>query len=185
VVDGVKGTLALGLDLNYDTLLVPALDEVSSSYGLLAEVLLGGLLLDLLSVTRGREMARRYVDYSRRRDFLLCDFKKLSPQAAANYRHVVKAKRAAPVRSLSRSISRATAGYRRFLGNSPSCPRRGGREPIRTASNATLNRLRLSRRSGPALPHQGVYAWAQHRLRACIRLLGLSNQREHRSQQFR
>jgi microcin C transport system substrate-binding protein len=29
VVDGVKGTLALGLDLNYDTLLVPALDEVS------------------------------------------------------------------------------------------------------------------------------------------------------------
>ena len=38
VVDGVKGTLALGLDLNYDTLLVPALDEVSSSYGLLAEV---------------------------------------------------------------------------------------------------------------------------------------------------
>ena len=44
----------------------------------------------------------------------------------------------APVRSLSRSISRATAGYRRFLGNSPSCPRRGGREPTRTARNATL-----------------------------------------------
>jgi microcin C transport system substrate-binding protein len=31
VVDGVKGTLALGLDLNYDTLLVPALDEVSTT----------------------------------------------------------------------------------------------------------------------------------------------------------
>ena len=30
VVAGIKGTLVLGIDLNYDTLLVPALDEVSS-----------------------------------------------------------------------------------------------------------------------------------------------------------
>jgi microcin C transport system substrate-binding protein len=37
VVTGVKGTLAQGIDLLYDTLLVPALDEVSSTYGLLAE----------------------------------------------------------------------------------------------------------------------------------------------------
>ena len=37
VVDGVKGALAVGIDLNYDTLLVAALDEVSSDYGLLAE----------------------------------------------------------------------------------------------------------------------------------------------------
>jgi microcin C transport system substrate-binding protein len=37
VVDGVKGALAVGIDLNYDTLLVAALDEVSSGYGLLAE----------------------------------------------------------------------------------------------------------------------------------------------------
>jgi ABC-type oligopeptide transport system substrate-binding subunit len=31
VVDGVKGALAVGIDLNYDTLLVAALDEVSSA----------------------------------------------------------------------------------------------------------------------------------------------------------
>src|SRR5512135_622447 len=37
VVAGVKGTLAQGIDLVYDTLLVSALDEVSSVYGLLAE----------------------------------------------------------------------------------------------------------------------------------------------------
>jgi microcin C transport system substrate-binding protein len=37
VVDGVKGALAQGIDLNCDTLMMPALDEVSSEYGLLAE----------------------------------------------------------------------------------------------------------------------------------------------------
>ncbi len=37
VVAGIKGTLALGIDFVYDTLLVPALDEVSSVYGLIAE----------------------------------------------------------------------------------------------------------------------------------------------------
>ena len=40
VVAGVKGTLALGIDLNYDTLLVAALDEVSSGYGLIAEAVI-------------------------------------------------------------------------------------------------------------------------------------------------
>ena len=34
---GIKGTLALGIDFVYDTLLVPALDEVSGVYGLIAE----------------------------------------------------------------------------------------------------------------------------------------------------
>ena len=37
VVAGVKGTLAGGIDLIYDTLLVSALDEVAAGYGLLAE----------------------------------------------------------------------------------------------------------------------------------------------------
>ena len=32
VVDGVKGALAVGIDLNYDTLLVAVLDEVSSGW---------------------------------------------------------------------------------------------------------------------------------------------------------
>jgi microcin C transport system substrate-binding protein len=37
VVAGVKGSLAAGMELIYDTLMVPALDEVSTEYGLLAE----------------------------------------------------------------------------------------------------------------------------------------------------
>ena len=37
VVAGVKGSLAAGIDLIYDTLMVSALDEVSTEYGLLAE----------------------------------------------------------------------------------------------------------------------------------------------------
>jgi microcin C transport system substrate-binding protein len=37
VVAGVKGAIAVGVDLVYDTLTVPALDEVSAAYGLLAE----------------------------------------------------------------------------------------------------------------------------------------------------
>ena len=37
VVAGVKGSLAAGIDLVYETLLVLSLDEVSSGYGLLAE----------------------------------------------------------------------------------------------------------------------------------------------------
>jgi microcin C transport system substrate-binding protein len=37
VVAGVKGSLAAGVDLIYETLLVSSLDEVSSGYGLLAE----------------------------------------------------------------------------------------------------------------------------------------------------
>ena len=39
MVAGVKGTLAAGIDLIYDTLAVSSLDEVSSEYGLLAEAL--------------------------------------------------------------------------------------------------------------------------------------------------
>ena len=37
VVAGVKGTLAAGINLIYDTLAVASLDEVSSEYGLIAE----------------------------------------------------------------------------------------------------------------------------------------------------
>src|SRR5216110_3527330 len=36
VVAGVKGSLVAGIDLVYDTLMVSALDEVSTEYGLLA-----------------------------------------------------------------------------------------------------------------------------------------------------
>ena len=91
VVDGVKGTLALGLDLNYDTLLVPALDEVSSSYGLLAEV---SFSEDFSAISyRLREDTKWHDGTSITPEdviFSFATFKKLSPQAAANFRHIVK-----------------------------------------------------------------------------------------------
>ncbi len=37
VVRGVKGTIAAGINVIYDTLMVASLDEVSTEYGLLAE----------------------------------------------------------------------------------------------------------------------------------------------------
>ncbi len=37
VVAGVKGSIAAGTGMLYDTLMAPALDEVSTEYGLLAE----------------------------------------------------------------------------------------------------------------------------------------------------
>ena len=91
MVDGVKGTLALGLDLNYDTLLVPALDEVSSSYGLLAEV---SFSEDFSAISyRLRADAKWHDGTSITPEdviFSFATFKKLSPQATANFRHIVK-----------------------------------------------------------------------------------------------
>ena len=44
----------------------------------------------------------------------------------------------------------AAADCRRSSGNSPSCPRRGGKAPTKTAKSATSDRPRSSRRSAPA-----------------------------------
>ena len=98
MVAGVKGTLAAGIDLVYDTLLVPALDEVSSYYGLVAEAL---SYPDDFSFVRylgcapkpgGMTEARlqRTTSFSR-----LQPLKKYSPQAAANFSHVVKVEQTA------------------------------------------------------------------------------------------
>ena len=59
VVAGVKGSLAAGIELIYETLAVASLDEVSSEYGLLAEAreLSGRFLLGVLSAARRSEMA--------------------------------------------------------------------------------------------------------------------------------
>ena len=92
VVDGVKGTLALGTELNYDTLLVAALDEVSSGYGLLAEAVHHPE--DFSSTTfRLRAEAKWHDGTPVTPDdviFSFATFKKLSPQAAAGYVDVAK-----------------------------------------------------------------------------------------------
>ena len=93
VIDGVKGALAFGIDLNYDTLLVAALDEVSSGYGLLAESV--SYPDDFSSVSFRLRAEAKWHDGTAVTPedviFSFETFKKFSPQAGANYRHVVKA----------------------------------------------------------------------------------------------
>ena len=95
VVAGVKGSLANGLELVNESLTTPALDEVSTEYGLLAEAV--SYPEDRSSVTYrlranarwhdGRPVTPEDVIYS------LDAFKNNSPQLAAYYRHVTKAEK--------------------------------------------------------------------------------------------
>jgi microcin C transport system substrate-binding protein len=92
VVAGVKGSLVLGIDLVYQTLFVPALDEVSSEYGLLAEAV--SYPDDFSSASfRLRAEAKWHDGKPVTPDdviFSFNAFNKFSPQLAASYRHVVK-----------------------------------------------------------------------------------------------
>jgi microcin C transport system substrate-binding protein len=97
VVSGVKGSLAMGTELVNETLTAPALDEVSTEYGLLAEAV--SYPDDRSSVTYrlradahwqdGKPVTPEDVIYS----FEV--FKQNSPQLGAYYRHVTKAKKTA------------------------------------------------------------------------------------------
>ena len=93
VVAGVKGSLAAGVELVYDSLMVPALDEVSAEYGLLAEG--ASYPEDYSFVTyRLRPQARWHNGQPvTPRDVIFSfeAFRKHHPQLAAYYRHVVKA----------------------------------------------------------------------------------------------
>ena len=92
VVAGVKGALATGIDSIYDTLLTPALDEVSTEYGLIAEAV--SYTDDFSAASyRLRAEAKWHDGKPMTPDdviFSFNAFKKYSPQLAAYYRHVVK-----------------------------------------------------------------------------------------------
>jgi len=92
VVAGVKGTLAAGAGFIYDTLLVPALDEVSSEYGLIAESV--SYPADFSSASYRLRPEAKFHDGSPITPddviFSFNAFKKYSPQLAAYWRHVVK-----------------------------------------------------------------------------------------------
>ena len=95
VVAGVKGTLAAGIDLLYDSLMVPALDEVSAEYGLLAEAVsypedYSSVIYRLRGNAKwhdGKPVTPEDVIFS------LEAFKKHHPQLSAYYRHVTKAEK--------------------------------------------------------------------------------------------
>jgi microcin C transport system substrate-binding protein len=92
VVAGVKGTLATGITLLYETLLVSALDEVSTEYGLLADAV--SHPDDFSSATYRLRAEAKWHDGTpiTPQDviFSFNAFKKYSPQLAAYYRHVAK-----------------------------------------------------------------------------------------------
>ena len=92
VVSGVKGSLAARIDLIYDTLLVSALDEVTTGYGLLAEAV--SYPADRSAVTyRLRANAKWHDGMPVTVEdviFSLDAFKKNHPSYSAYYRHVVK-----------------------------------------------------------------------------------------------
>jgi microcin C transport system substrate-binding protein len=95
VVAGLKGRLAAGIDLIYETLLTPSLDEVSSEYGLIAEAVRHPP--DFSSVTYrlrprakwhdGRLITPEDVIFS------FNAFKTHNPRFAAYFRHVTTAER--------------------------------------------------------------------------------------------
>ncbi len=92
VVAGVKGTLAANIDIIYETLLVPALDEVAAGYGLLAEAVSYPDDFSYASY-RLRAAAQWHDGKPVTPDdviFSFNAFKKYSPMLAAYYRHVVK-----------------------------------------------------------------------------------------------
>jgi microcin C transport system substrate-binding protein len=93
VVGGVKGSLAAGLNFIFDSLMAPALDEVSTEYGLLAEAV--SHPDDFSSVTyRLRAEAKWHDGHPVSVDdvvFSLNAFKTHHPQWSSYYRHVVKA----------------------------------------------------------------------------------------------
>jgi len=93
VTEGVKGNLAAGIELIYDTLLLPSLDEPSSAYALVAEAL---AYPDDFSWVRYRlrPEARWHDGKPVTADDVIFSFESLkqhSPRLAGYYRHVIKA----------------------------------------------------------------------------------------------
>jgi microcin C transport system substrate-binding protein len=92
VVAGLKGSIAMGAGVISDTLMVPALDEVSTRYGLIAEAV--SHPDDFASATfRLRAGARHHDGKPVTVEdviFSMESFRKHSPSHAAYYRHVAK-----------------------------------------------------------------------------------------------
>ncbi|MEJ2374018.1 MAG: extracellular solute-binding protein [Pseudolabrys sp.] len=95
VVAGIKGTPAAGIDQIFDTLFVSALDEPTSDYGLIAEAV--SYPDDISKATfRLRPEAKWHDGKPITPEDVIFSyetFKKLSPQHAANFRHVGKAEK--------------------------------------------------------------------------------------------
>ena len=118
VVSGVKGSIALGTELFMETLMTPALDEVSTEYGLLAEA--ASHPDDHSSVTyRLNAKARWHDGKPVTADDVVYSFdifRTNSPFYGTYYRHVTKVENGIEI--TLRSMGRAIASCRR---SSASC----------------------------------------------------------------
>jgi microcin C transport system substrate-binding protein len=98
VIAMVKGDLAAGLNLVYETLMTRALDEVTTEYGLIAESI--SHPDDFSSVTYQLRPQAKWHDGAPLTPedviFSFEAYKKHSPQMAAYYRHVVKVEKSGP-----------------------------------------------------------------------------------------
>jgi microcin C transport system substrate-binding protein len=95
VIAGLKGSLAAGVDLIYETLLVASLDEISSEYGLLATAV--SYPEDFSSASYRLRPEAQWHDGTPVTPedviFSFEAFKKYSPQFSAQYLHVTKAEK--------------------------------------------------------------------------------------------
>jgi microcin C transport system substrate-binding protein len=98
VIAGVKGTIAVGVDLIYDSLIVSSLDEVLSAYGLLAESM--SYPEDFSSVTYRLRAEAKFHDGAPVTPedviFSFDAFRKDNPQLSAYYQHVTKLEKTGP-----------------------------------------------------------------------------------------
>jgi microcin C transport system substrate-binding protein len=149
VVAGVKGNLVEGIGLIYDTLMMLSLDEVASAYGLIAEA--ASYPEDFSWVRfRLREGARWHDQRAVSPEDVLYSldvFRRLHPQLAAYYRHVVHAEvvgdrevrfqfDAPGIRELPQMISQMTV-----------LPRHWWRAMTRAETSAIFRKRRSRRRS--------------------------------------
>jgi len=153
VVAGVKGAIAVGADLVYDTLTVPALGEVSAAYGLLAESI--SYPDDFSSVTyRLRPQAKFHDGTAVTPDdviFSFNAFKQNSPQLSAYYQHVTKAEKTGEREITFTFDAPGNRELPQTVGEISVLPKHWYESATNPANRATLRPPRWSLRSATAL----------------------------------
>ena len=179
----MKGSIAAGIDQIYDTLMVAALDEVSTEYGLLAEAV--SHPADFSSVTYRLRANAKWHDGKpvtvEDVIFSLEAFKKNHPQWSAYYRHVTKAEKTGEREMTFTFDGPGNRELPQIVGQLTVLPKhwwegtdRSGKQARRRRDHARAA-ARLRR-----LSDQGVRRRPHDRLRARPRLLGQGPQRQHR-----
>ena len=188
VIRGVKGTIVAGIDLIYETLMTPALDEVSTEYGLLAEAV--SHPADFASVTyRLRAEAQWHDGKPVTVEDVIFSFealKKHHPQYSAYYRHVTKAEKTGEREITFTFDDPGNRELPQIVGQFNVLPKHWWEGTDSSGKQARHHRhdARAAARQR-RLPDQGVRCRPQHRVRARQGLLGQGPQREHRARQFR